>query len=133
MLINLIFFFSFCLFMFLTTAPKAYGSSWAKDRIRATAVTCATAAAILDPLTHCAEPGIELASPQQPEWLLCSLGPGISFHLHPEDYLHGSSLLEFQVLCRVFPSLDSFFMVWVQEHFRSSLAPASQSLISPLS
>ena len=36
------------LFYFSAT-PMTYGSSWARDGIRATAVTCTTAAAILDP------------------------------------------------------------------------------------
>ena len=42
----------------------AYGSSWARDWIQATVVTSA-AKATLDPLTHCARPGIKPAPPQQ--------------------------------------------------------------------
>ena len=37
----------------------AYGSSKARDWIRAAAATYATAVAMLDPLTHWASPGIE--------------------------------------------------------------------------
>ena len=51
---------SFFLFM---AAPMAYGSSRARDGIRAPAVTT------LDPLTHCAGPTIELAPLQEPELL----------------------------------------------------------------
>jgi len=55
-------FFS-CLFFFLVT-PRHMGvwSSWARDQIRDSVVTYAAAAATQDPLTHCAKPGIELAS-----------------------------------------------------------------------
>ena len=41
------------IFFFLMAAPLAHGSSWAMDRIQATAV------AMLDFLIHCTEPGIE--------------------------------------------------------------------------
>ena len=37
----------------------AYGNSWARDRISATAVTCTTAAATQDLLTHCTSLGIK--------------------------------------------------------------------------
>ena len=47
--------------------PTAYGSSWAKDQIWATAATYATAMATQDPLTHCARLGIEPVPPQWPE------------------------------------------------------------------
>ena len=45
----------------------AYGSSQARNWIQAAAMTYATDAAMLDPLTHCARPGIEPRAPQQPE------------------------------------------------------------------
>ena len=48
-------------------APVAYGSDQARDWIQATAATHAMAAATLDPLTHCTEPGIKPEPPQQPE------------------------------------------------------------------
>ena len=41
------------LFYFLMATPLAYGSSWARDQIRVTAV------ATLDPLTHGTGPGIK--------------------------------------------------------------------------
>lgn len=41
----------------------AYGSSWAKDLITATATT------MPDSLTHCPQLGIETMPPQQPEAL----------------------------------------------------------------
>ena len=47
--------------------PEAYGSSQARDGIQDTAATYATAAATLDPLTHCTGPWIEPVPPQQPE------------------------------------------------------------------
>ena len=40
-------------------APAAYGSSWARDWILATATTHATAAATQDPLTHHTRLGIK--------------------------------------------------------------------------
>ena len=52
------------LLFFLMAVPAAYGSSWVRDRIPATAVTCTTVTAMLDPLTHCAGLGIELSPPQ---------------------------------------------------------------------
>ena len=48
-------------------APAAYGSSWTRDCIGATAGTSPAAAATLDPLIHCARLGIEPSLPQQPE------------------------------------------------------------------
>ena len=50
-------------------AHTAYGSSWARDWIRATAVTYITATATLDPLTHCARPGIKPTPLQWPKLL----------------------------------------------------------------
>ena len=38
--------------------PSGMWSSWARDQIRATVATYAAAAAMPDPLTHCAGPGI---------------------------------------------------------------------------
>ena len=38
---------------FSLAEPDAYGSSWARDRIQAIAMTYTTAAATSDPLTHC--------------------------------------------------------------------------------
>ena len=46
-----------CIVLFLRAAPKAYGSSWARDWIRAAAVTYAIAMTMLDPLTHCTTVG----------------------------------------------------------------------------
>ena len=39
--------------------PRGIWSSWARDQIQAAVATYATAAAVLDPLTHCAKPGLE--------------------------------------------------------------------------
>jgi len=49
-------------FVFSMAALLAYGSSWARDSMQATAATYPTAAAILDPLTHCIGTGIKPAS-----------------------------------------------------------------------
>ena len=50
--------------------PVVYESSPARDGIQAAAaMTYATAAARLGPLTHCAEPKLEPASPQLPKLL----------------------------------------------------------------
>ena len=57
------------------------------------------------------------------EWLLLSLVPVVSFHLHPEHCLHFSLLWELQVLCPVFSSQVSSFMVWVQERPVLTFAP----------
>ena len=46
-------------------ATMAYGSSWARDRIQATAVTYATASATSDPLNHSIVPEIEPAAMQR--------------------------------------------------------------------
>ena len=54
---------------------------WARDQIRVAVVTYAKAVATLDPLTHCAGPGIEPVSwhckdttdPIVPQWELQSL------------------------------------------------------------
>ena len=50
--------------LFFMAAPRAYGSSWARDGIQASAVTQATAVAMPDPLTHCTGSGIEPVPPQ---------------------------------------------------------------------
>ena len=47
--------------------PTVYGSSQARDLIQATAANYPTAAAKLDPLTHCSRPRIKPAPLQQPE------------------------------------------------------------------
>ena len=39
--------------------PVTYGSSQARDGVLVTAANYIAAAALLDPLTHCAEPGIK--------------------------------------------------------------------------
>ena len=57
--------FFFCLF---GTAPAAYGSSQARDWIRAAAVTYTTAVAMWD--HHCARPGTETVLPQRQCWTL---------------------------------------------------------------
>lgn len=60
----------FFFFHFIAT-PVAYGRSWARDRILASAATCADlaiAGAMPDPLIHCAGLGIEPAPPQPPEF-----------------------------------------------------------------
>ena len=49
----------FHLFFFFFGFPMACGSSWARDWLRAAAVTLATAMAALDTLTHCTGPGIK--------------------------------------------------------------------------
>ena len=46
-------------FFFFMAAPIAYGSSQAKEYIRATAAIYAGAAATPDPLTYCTRLGIE--------------------------------------------------------------------------
>ena len=48
-------------------ASTAHGSSQARDLIQAAALTNATGAAMLDPLTHCTGQGLEPTPPQQPE------------------------------------------------------------------
>ena len=48
-------------------APTAYGCARARDWIWAAAVTYTTAAAVLDPLTHCSELRIELPPVQWPK------------------------------------------------------------------
>lgn len=48
---------------------EAYGSSWARDWIWASAVGFITAEATPDPLIHCAEPGIEPTPLKQSELL----------------------------------------------------------------
>ena len=61
------------IFFFLTkksfwmALPIAYGNSWARGWIRATAVTYAAAVAAQDPLTRCARLGIKPATLQQPK------------------------------------------------------------------
>ena len=45
----------------------AYGSSWARDGIHATAVTYSAAIAMWDPLTHCKVLAIKPTPPQPPE------------------------------------------------------------------
>ena len=50
----------FFFFFFFFVPPCSTWSSWARDQIRPTAVNYTTAMATLDPLTHCAEPEIEL-------------------------------------------------------------------------
>ena len=47
------------IFFFLFWLPHSIWSSQARDQIQVTAGTYTTAAASLDPLTHCAQPGIE--------------------------------------------------------------------------
>ena len=58
------FFFFFLIFSF-SAAPAAHGISWARDRIQAAAATYTTAAATLDPLSHCTGLGIKPAPPQR--------------------------------------------------------------------
>ena len=53
------FFFFSCLEAYI---PHSIWSSWARDQIWGTVVTYLAAAAVLDPLTHCAGPGIKPAS-----------------------------------------------------------------------
>ena len=53
--------------LFFMAAPAVYGRSWAKDWIGVTAVTCTTALATQDSLTHCAGLRIKPTPPQQPE------------------------------------------------------------------
>uniref|UniRef100_A0A8D0MVD7 Uncharacterized protein n=1 Tax=Sus scrofa TaxID=9823 RepID=A0A8D0MVD7_PIG len=54
--------FFVCLCFFLFWPPYGIWSSLARDQIQATVVIYATAKAMLDPLTHCAEQGIEPVS-----------------------------------------------------------------------
>ena len=56
-------------FLFLAT-HIAYGSSQARDQIRATAVPYAIAAAMLDPFTQWTELGVESVSPQRQNEIL---------------------------------------------------------------
>ena len=46
---------------------RAYGSSWARDRIRNPTATHIAAVAMPDPLTYCGEPGIKPSPPQLPK------------------------------------------------------------------
>ena len=46
-------------FFFLNGRTCSIGSSWARDRIRATVATYATVVAMLDPLINCAKPDIK--------------------------------------------------------------------------
>lgn len=50
------------IFFLIFWLPLGIGSSWARDRIRATVVTYTEALAMPDPLSHCAGLGIESAS-----------------------------------------------------------------------
>ena len=52
---------------FLIATPSAYGRSWAREWIWATAVNCATVVATPNLVTYCAGSGIEPMSPQWPE------------------------------------------------------------------
>ena len=58
--------FIFCFFLFMATL-SGYGYSQAWDCIWAAAMNYPTAAAMPDPLTHCAGPVIESATLQRPE------------------------------------------------------------------
>ena len=49
-------------YIFLFWPPCGIWNSQARDQIQHTVVTYATAAAMPDPLTHCARPGIEPTS-----------------------------------------------------------------------
>ena len=53
------FFLFFCFFCLFRATPEAYGGSQAKGQIQATVSTYTAAAAMPDPLTHCARQGIE--------------------------------------------------------------------------
>lgn len=66
----------FLSFFFLFWLPHSIWSSWARDQIRAEAVTYTTAVAMPDPLTHFARPGIELCTniPEMLQILLCFSG-----------------------------------------------------------
>ena len=64
-------------FYFFRAAAMAYGSSWARAWIWATALTSATAAAALDPLTYCARLGIEPVPPQWPKPLQLDSEPTV--------------------------------------------------------
>ena len=52
------------LFIYFMATSAAYGNACASDGIQAIAATYAVAAAMLDPLTHCAGIGIKYAPPQ---------------------------------------------------------------------
>ena len=61
------FYCCFCLFVCFMAEPSAYGSSQARDWIQAAVV------AMLDPVTHCARPGMEPVPLQWPKlWQLDS-------------------------------------------------------------
>ena len=71
--------FFWFVFVFVFLPPHSIWSSWARDQIQVTVVVHTTAVAgMLDPLTHCAGPGIEPASwhcrdatdPRVPQWEL---------------------------------------------------------------
>ena len=49
----------FCFVFFLMATPMTYGSSQAREFIKATAATYSTAAATPDPLTHYSRSGIK--------------------------------------------------------------------------
>ena len=59
--------FLHCFCFFLMAVPMAYGSSQTRGWIWASAMTYAATAAMLDPLTYCAQLGIELEPPWGPE------------------------------------------------------------------
>ena len=48
-LYDILFYFYLFIYFNFMAAPEAYGSSQARDQIRATAASCTTAAAALDP------------------------------------------------------------------------------------
>ena len=61
--------------------PHGIWHSLARDQVQATVATCITAMTVLDPLTHCAGPGIkpvswccrDVADPVAPQWELLSV------------------------------------------------------------
>ena len=68
-------FLKFFIFFCFMALAMPYGNSWARLWIRVIAATWTTVAATLDPLTHCAGPGIEPLPPQWPQPLQLSFNP----------------------------------------------------------
>ena len=62
-------FMSFVVFVFSFQPHPAYGSSWARDRIGATAVIYATAVNARS-LVHCTRLGIKPVPPQRQHWII---------------------------------------------------------------
>ena len=90
-------FYFFFFFFFLFWLPHGIWNFWARDQIQAAVVTQAAAVATVEPLTHCAGPGIEpacwrckdTADPIVPQGALLSLHSKYnSLHLLTPNSVH---------------------------------------------